>query len=216
MISVPHIETINSAVWIPWAVLLLTLLLGLTEWTHQGYIGSCLRSIFAAPERRYEDSPKILTRFFSVVFCVGTFALSMCTAYYTEGRFSLAPFLLTAIATLVVVGVRSLLVGVTAWVFSFSGDLSAIRIHTWALWVITSIFLLAGVLLVVHVPSLTGNRWLFGTLLAVYWVVVLWKIFRGYMRNVLSILYILIYFVTLEVLPVGGLLWMAQKIVTNI
>lgn len=216
MISVPHIETINSIAWTPWAVLLLALLLGLTEWTHQGYVGSCLRSVFSAPERRYEDSPKILTRFFCVMFCVGTFALSLCTVCYTDGRFSLVPFLLTGIVTLTVVGLRSMLVDITAWVFSFSGDLPAIRIHTWALWTITSVFLLSGVLLVIHIPALTGNKWLFGTLLVAYWAVVLWKMLRGYMRSMLSILYISVYFVTLEVLPVGALLLVAQKIVSNI
>jgi len=188
----------------------------LAEWTHSGYIVDCFRSIFSAPERRYEDSPKILTRIFSSIFCIGIIAITLYIAYYKGGAFT--PITLIWIVGLVIAIylIKNALLAFTAYVFALGKDLVIIRSHRISIGVVMGMILLLGVMLKVHFPQAIESPWIFASILLIYWLIIFLKTLRGYMYKPLSFLYIVLYFFTLEVLPLAGLIFLSKKVILNV
>lgn len=212
----PHIETLYTLGWIPWAILLLGVNAYLTEWTHRGFMAGCWAVVPAVPVRRYEDSLKLLTKLFAWVFCLGTTAMGLYFVFNHRLLFRMDVWAFLALTVLAVVIVKEVLLLFVGYVFSWSSLMPTIRLHYRQMWVALSAVLWPICLLLSRIPEAIGYSWIYWVLLGVYELCILWKTIQIMYREAISLLYILLYFLTLEILPIGGILLLSSYIVEKL
>lgn len=212
----PHIETLYTLGWIPWVFLFLGINMCLIEWTHKGLMVGCWTAVFALPVRRYEDKPKLLSKLLAGVFCLGTTAMSLYLVFNRQFVFRIDVWACLALMVLAVLMIKDVLLLFLGYVFSWSNLMPTIRQHYRQMWMAFSAILWCVCLLFSRVPVVMQYVWVYWVLLGVFELCILWKTIQVMYRSAISLLHILLYFVTLEILPIGGILLLSVYIIEKL
>ncbi len=222
---VPHILSPETAPWVSWTMLGLLLFAVLAELTQQGVLLGSFAMVFQKVERTYHDPHRnAMGQFCINVFRMGTFALALYLFCYmgetlqlghwqvqfiSDGAFRFGKYL---VVLLVVFGMNMLKYLLTLWVnytFQISQRVGLIATHYDSLWtVINSAFYLL-LLVLLPVDSAEVIFWGFVVLCAVALLLIGAKWLRVFYSGPASLLYMLLYLLTLEVLPLCAMVVLA-------
>jgi hypothetical protein len=210
---VPHISSIYANAWTGWVLLALLLLLVINRSARVGVIGS-VRSVFSQSERVYASQSRAWgSELCEYAFRLGVLAMAVWVLVIGDGRLDMGDgqwaigngamgyAKVFALVLGVYVAQRLLMRGV-GHVFVANKQLDAAmeQYNGICSMVCVCLYPILLVLTNVHIAYLA--QILCGGVLLLFVLCVLWKSIRLFYTNVLSLMYILIYIVFLEIMPI--------------
>ena len=210
---VPHISSIYANAWTGWVLLALLLLLVINRSARVGVIGS-VRSVFSQSERVYASQSRAWgSELCEYAFRLGVLAMAVWVLVIGDGRLDMGDGQLDigngamgyakvfALVLGVYVAQRLLMRGV-GHVFVANKQLDAAMEQYNGICSMACVCLYPILLVLTNVHIAYLAQILCGGVLLLFVLCVLWKSIRLFYTNVLSLMYILIYIVFLEIMPI--------------
>ena len=206
-----------SAPWCGWTMLVLLLFAVLSEWLQPGVIAQSPVSILVRAERTYKDAPtSVMAQILITLFRIGTLAMLICLYLCESGSFPFAAFMAVSGIILGVLIAKMLCNILLDYTFQLSRQFGEIYEHYSNLLTLTVVALYPVLLLFLHIGSAASYRWLLIITGGVFLLLWLFRSAQQYIRTPIAILYMLVYTLTLEVLPMAGLIYLSAKTISYI
>jgi hypothetical protein len=210
---VPHISSIYANAWTGWVLMALLLLLVINRSARVGVIGS-VRSVFSQSERVYASQSRAWgSELCEYAFRLGVLAMAVWVLVIGDGRLDMGDgqwaigngamgyAKVFALVLGVYVAQRLLMRGV-GHVFVANKQLDAAMEQYNGICSMACVCLYPILLVLTNVHIAYLAQILCGGVLLLFVLCVLWKSIRLFYTNVLSLMYILIYIVFLEIMPI--------------
>ena len=218
MDMVPHILSVYANAWTGWVMLALLLLLVLNHSPQYSLIGS-VKNVFSHAERVYGAQSRAWgSEVCEWLFRIGVLAMAVWVLVIGNGRLAIGNGAMGYAKVLgVVLGVyivqRLVLRGV-GYVFVSRKQLSAAMEQYNAICSAACVCLYPIVLVVMNVPAAHLAQILCGAVLVAFVGMIVWKSIRLFYTNILSLLYILLYIIFLEIMPIMVIFSVAKLIIS--
>ena len=225
MDMVPHILSVYANAWTGWVMLALLLLLVLNHSPQYSLIGS-VKNVFSHAERVYGAQSRAWgSEVCEWLFRIGVLAMAVWVLVIGNGRLDMGYGQLAigngAMGYAKVLGVvlavyivqRLVLRGV-GYVFVSRKQLSAAMEQYNAICSAACVCLYPIVLVVMNVPAAHLAQILCGAVLVAFVGMIVWKSIRLFYTNILSLLYILLYIIFLEIMPIMVIFSVAKLIIS--
>ena len=225
MDMVPHILSVYANAWTGWVMLALLLLLVLNHSPQYSLIGS-VKNVFSHAERVYGAQSRAWgSEVCEWLFRIGVLAMAVWILAIGNGRLDMGYGRLAigngAMGYAKVLGVvlavyvvqRLVLRGV-GHVFVSRKQLSAAMEQYNAICSAACVCLYPIVLVVMNVPAAHLAQILCGAVLVAFVGMIVWKSIRLFYTNILSLLYILLYIIFLEIMPIMVIFSVAKLIIS--
>ena len=212
MSGISHIMSPLSAPWCGWIMFGLLLCAILSEWSQPGVITQAKSSLLPRNDRAYKESPVTLWgQFFVTLFRIGTLSMALCLCWEDRGTFSFGAF--GAICGMVtgVIMLKMLLNGVLDYTFMLSRRFGTPHEHYSNLFTLMALVLYPIVLVLVYVGSAVAACWSLAIIAALFGLIWLYRCIRTFIQSPMAILYVALYFCSLELLPFAGLAYISAK-----
>lgn len=218
MAGIPLISSPLSETWVAWVLLFILVLLPIASVFQPQLIRVSFVSLLSRKERDsifVDSSPDFRARMVLQLYTLLILAMSMMVMFRTSGDFVLEWFgwiLLCCFGALVIRWLMQLLVG---YVFFTPQTADVFARHYHYLNHATAVALLPITLLAIYLPDLS-HSWLIGAYLTaatLYLVLVVYKIVMLLSKSAWSAIYILLYVLTVEVVPIGALVVVVKALV---
>ena len=208
---VEHISSVYANGWVSWVLLALLLLLVLNRSAGMGVIG-ILRSVFSQSERVYGAQSRAWgSEVCEWLFRIGVLAMAVWILAIGNGAMGYAKVLGVVLGVYIVQ--RLVLRGV-GYVFVSRKQLSAAMEQYNAICSAACVCLYPIVLVVMNVPAAHLAQILCGAVLVAFVGMIVWKSIRLFYTNILSLLYILLYIIFLEIMPIMVIFSVAKLIIS--
>lgn len=213
---VEHISSVYANGWTGWVLLALLLLLLLNRSARMGVMGS-VRSVFSQSERVYASQSRAWgSELCEYVFRLGVVSMAVWVLAIGDERLAMGNGAMGYVKVfgwvLGVYVVQRLLMRGVGYVFVGSKQLDAAMEQYNGICRMVCVCLYPIVLLLTNVQVGYLAQILCGGVVLLYMVCVWWKSVRLFYANVLSLLYILIYIVFLEIMPMVLIFTVAKNI----
>lgn len=173
-----------------------------------GLVKYSFHSLFSRLKRSYSDaSSDLLTELLMLIIHAGSLTMLLYAIFFVEGHFSLLFFGMMMAVSLLFWVLKFLLIRMISYVFSIQLRSESPMDAYSQLWVFSSVLLYPMMVLLINTNWTVLAAVVLGVTLSVQFVLVFIRLFRLFAVNPLSILYILLYIVTLEILPICALGW---------
>ena len=225
MDMVPHILSVYANAWTGWVMLALLLLLVLNHSPQYSLIGS-VKNVFSHAERVYGAQSRAWgSEVCEWLFRIGVLAMAVWILAIGNGRLDMGYWRLAigngamgyakvlALVLAVYVVQRLVLRGV-GYVFVSRKQLSAAMEQYNAICSAACVCLYPIVLVVMNVPAAHLAQILCGAVLVAFVGMIVWKSIRLFYTNILSLLYILLYIIFLEIMPIMVIFSVAKLIIS--
>lgn len=203
-----HISSPISESWVYWILLLFFVLVAINRSVRDSVVVA-MRNSFSHSERVYGgQSQNILAISTAWIFRIGVLALAIYVLSYTSEQFTFMAYtkILGAVALIEVIR-HILLLGV-GWVFLSNNQLANGIGQLEIVRNVVCVLLLPVLLLLIRLNYPMLHFILLGIIGLAFTVLVIAKSTLLFYKNILSIFYILLYFIYLEIIPVAGMvLW---------
>lgn len=213
VIAIPHISSLYSISWVSWVMFALLALFFLNPMLNSG-IGVVLRSVFTRSERIYTVAARNwLNEITLRVFRIGILAMALLLVVFPVDHFSYVSYAKALGVCAAVYAVQSLLVHMVGYVFVSVERMNAALEQYSGIRTLVCIVLYPILLLLTNISSFALPKWLCGFVAVCYVGIVLYKCMQLFFSEILSILYIFLYVICLEIFPLAGCIYLAQHIV---
>lgn len=184
----------------------------ISEWLQPGVVSQSPASLLVRAERIYKDAPtSIMAQILISLFRMGTLAMLICLCLCEDGSFRFADFMAVNGIILGVVLVKMLCNILLDYTFQLTRRFGDIYEHYSNLLTITIVALYPLLLIFFHIGTVSSARWLLGITGGVFLLLWLFRSAQQYIRTPMAVLYVLAYTLTLEVLPMAGLIYLSAK-----
>ena len=203
-----HISSPISESWVYWILLLFFVLVAVNRSVRDSVVVA-LRNSFSHSERVYGgQSQNILAISTAWIFRVGVLAMAIYILLYTSEQFTFMAYTkILGVVALIEVIRHILLLGV-GWVFLSNNQLANGIGQLELVRNVVCVLLLPVVLLLIRLNYPMLHFILLGIIGLAFTVLVIAKSTLLFYKNILSIFYIFLYFIYLEIIPVAGMvLW---------
>ena len=215
MQALAHISTLYSDSWVAWTLCVLMFIVLLNRSSERNLMVA-LRNISSHSERIYTSKTQswisIIT---SRLFCFGIVAMAMIVLVYTGEMIRWVQYVQVLGLVGLVFVIKALLIQWVGYVFVPMKKVNNALEQYRVLCLLTCVLLFPIVLICVNFPSPLLAYILCGIVLGIYVLVLFWKCIQLFYRDLLSVVYILLDFVILEVLPLAVLLFMTQFLIVK-
>lgn len=203
-----HISSPISESWVYWILLLFFVLVAVNRSVRDSVVVA-LRNSFSHSERVYGgQSQNILAISTAWIFRVGVLAMAIYVLSYTSEQFTFMAYTkILGVVALIEVIRHILLLGV-GWVFLSNNQLANGIGQLELVRNVVCVLLLPVLLLLIRLNYPMLHFILLGIIGLAFTVLVIAKSTLLFYKNILSIFYIFLYFIYLEIIPVAGMvLW---------
>lgn len=203
-----HISSPISESWVYWILLLFFVLVAVNRSVRDSVVVA-LRNSFSHSERVYGgQSQNILAISTAWIFRVGVLAMAIYVLSYTSEQFTFMAYTkILGVVALIEVIRHILLLGV-GWVFLSNNQLANGIGQLEIVRNVVCVLLLPVLLLLIRLNYPMLHFILLGIIGLAFTVLVIAKSTLLFYKNILSIFYIFLYFIYLEIIPVAGMvLW---------
>lgn len=203
-----HISSPISESWVYWILLLFFVLVAVNRSVRDSVVVA-LRNSFSHSERVYGgQSQNILAISTAWIFRIGVLAMAIYVLSYTSEQFTFMAYTkILGVVALIEVIRHILLLGV-GWVFLSNNQLANGIGQLELVRNVVCVLLLPVLLLLIRLNYPMLHFILLGIIGLAFTVLVIAKSTLLFYKNILSIFYILLYFIYLEIIPVAGMvLW---------
>ena len=215
--GITHIISPLSAPWCGWVMLGLMVCCILSEFFQPGIISQATASLRARTNRMYKDAP---VHFFGQIcinlFRFGTIAMLLCLCFYTQGQFSFLSYLAINALLVAVMVVKMIGNVVLDYTFSLSRRFGGAYEHYANIATLICLLIWPAVLILMHFGTPVACCWTLGV--AAFLFIALW-VYRSaaqYITSPVALLYMLLYWCTLELLPMAALIYLSEITITTI
>ena len=193
-----------SEAWPMWLMFALLLCLALTEVLQPDTLRTAFRSTFTKLERTYGDrASDVVGSLLLNIFRIGTLAMTLYVFTWQRTPFSMKTYGLIILVILGIVTVKTLCMWVVSLTFEMR-SMAALYIPQYGnLWTIFCVLLYPVTLLYINMPESVVLRWLPVGIVGIFVVVMAYKLLQYFYAGARSLIYLLVYWVTLELLPLG-------------
>ena len=200
-----HISSPISESWVYWILLLFFVLVAVNRSVRDSVVVA-LRNSFSHSERVYGgQSQNILAISTAWIFRVGVLAMAIYILLYTSEQFTFMAYTkILGVVALIEVIRHILLLGV-GWVFLSNNQLANGIGQLELVRNVVCVLLLPVLLLLIRLNYPMLHFILLGIIGLAFTVLVIAKSTLLFYKNILSIFYILLYFIYLEIIPVAGM-----------
>lgn len=225
MDMVPHILSVYANAWTGWVMLALLLLLVLNHSPQYSLIGS-VKNVFSHAERVYGAQSRAWgSEVCEWLFRIGVLAMAVWILAIGNGRLDMGygrlaigngamGYANVLALVLVVYIVQRLVLRGVGYVFVSRKQLSAAMEQYNAICSAACVCLYPIVLVVMNVPAAHLAQILCGAVLVAFVGMIVWKSIRLFYTNILSLLYILLYIIFLEIMPIMVIFSVAKLIIS--
>ena len=214
MNSIPRISTPCSEPWVAWLLLglLLLLIAGGSAFRNPREV---TRALVSHSERSYIAlSRNLIAEIISVIFRIGIMALTIYMLVYSaDSPFTLLNYAKVAGIVVAMLTVQALLIYMVGSVFLSSRQLSQALEQCSLIRNLVGMLLWLVMLVTTNWPCPLALYILCGVVLALFSAAMLGKGVLMFYKGVPSLLYILLYFISLEIVPLCGTFLWAKHIV---
>lgn len=212
MNGIEHISSPYSENWVYWVFLLLLALMFLNHSVKNSLV-IAFRTISSHSDRVYGgQNSNILGVMSAWVFRIALFALVMYVASFKGGEFSFTRYLMIVGAVGAVCLAQYILTLGVGWVFVARKDLDNGLGQLEIVRNCMGVILLPMPLVMIWVDNSLCSWVLLGIIGAFFVILTLAKSLQLFYKNILSLFYILLYLICLEIIPVGGIVLWIQHI----
>ncbi len=213
MNNIPHISSPYSEPWVAWTLLLL-LAMAILSQSRQRNPLTDLRKIFSQYERHYGSNTQNWTaNIAALLFRWGVLSLTIYLVIYQPDNFTLLNYIKILGIAAAVFCAQTLVTAAVERVFLQPRQREVIIEQYSYIRNITYIILWGILLVMTNIPNQLTLYILVGITALFFSGVVLGKGIRLFYRKALSLFYILLYFISLEVIPLAGIITWAKQIV---
>ena len=200
-----HISSPLSESWVYWILLLFFVLVAVNRSVRESVVVA-LRNSFSHSERVYGgQSQNILAISTAWIFHVGVLAMAIYILLYTSEQFTFMAYTkILGVVALIEVIRHILLLGV-GWVFLSNNQLANGIGQLELVRNVVCVLLLPVLLLLIRLNYPMLHFILLGIIGLAFTVLVIAKSTLLFYKNILSIFYIFLYFIYLEIIPVAGM-----------
>lgn len=213
---IPHISSLIYSSWTGWLMLGLLLCAILAEVAQPGVLSGAAISLFARSNRTYHAAPNnVVGQLLIFTFRIGTMTMALCMCFYTTGHFAFMTYLKVCGVVLSMLVFKMIANTLVDYAFSISRLYGEAHEHYANLLTLAMLVLYPCLLVLIRWYNVNVNRWVVGMICIVFCLAWLIRCFRTYATSVASVVYILIHYITVEILPMTGMVYVtAQKIFT--
>ena len=212
MTIIPHISSLYSAPWVAWVLFALLFLLIINP-SPQVNILVGLRSVFSQSERVYASHAREWgSEICSHLFRMGTVAVAVLLLAGPIYHLAFASFAKVLGVVVAVYSIQRLLMNGVGKVFISQKNLDAALEQYNSICTMICVCLYPVLVVTLNFPGSKSAFVLCGSILALFLVLVLWKSIRLFYVKFLSILYILLYIICLEVIPIAMIFALAKQL----
>ena len=209
--GIEHIISPWSAPWCGWIILALLVCAVLSEFMQPGIITQAHSSLLAQTDRTYKESPMNLWgQVFITLFRLGTIALAIYMSLYSGGTFGFGSFALIGGLTVGVLLVKMAGTAMVDYTFQISRRFMPSYNQYSDITTIAVCLLYPGLLIVMRIGDTTAIKWLIAGIAALFILLITYRFMRNYMVSLRAVLYVILYVMTLEVLPMGALFYLSS------
>lgn len=211
MNGIAHISSPYTENWVYWVVLLLMTLM-MINYSVRNSLVIAFRTISSHSERVYGGNSNILGRINAWIFRIALLALVMHIAFYKGGIFAFKTYLIiVGVVGIICLTQYILTIGI-GWIFvtrknleNGLGLLEMVRNSV-------ALTLLPMPLLMMWIDN-SLCKWILLSIIGAFFVILtLTKSLQLFYKNFLSFVYILVYLIYLEIIPIGGMVIWIQHI----
>lgn len=218
MDMVPHILSVYANAWTGWVMQALLLLLVLNHSPQYSLIGS-VKNVFSHAERVYGAQSRAWgSEVCEWLFRIGVLAMAVWVLVIGNGRLAIGNgamgYAKVLALVLAVYVVQRLVLRGVGYVFVSRKQLSAAMEQYNAICSAACVCLYPIVLVVMNVPAAHLAQILCGAVLVAFVGMIVWKSIRLFYTNILSLLYILLYIIFLEIMPIMVIFSVAKLIIS--
>lgn len=214
MTEVPHILSPLATIWTSWVMLMVLICGALAEIFQSGVIVQSFSSLFSTNERTYHDAPKNwISQLLLYLFRMAIVGMAFYLSVHKEGMFLFSGYMWAMALVLgwtIVRGIVSVLVDYT---FGISKRFAPVFVHYDNIWTVVCccLYPILLVLLNIDKPKIT---WIvLGSVGILLFVLMMVKWIRVFFTGIRSLLYIILYVFTVEILPIFGILVVLDSLV---
>ncbi|MCR5049871.1 MAG: DUF4271 domain-containing protein [Paludibacteraceae bacterium] len=211
---IPHISSLLAAPWSGWLMLCLLLSAVIAEVVQPGVVTNAYISLVSQANRTYHVSPRnFFGQLFVSIFRVGVGAMALCMCFYTTGGFKFRTYM--AVFGLIVgcLLVKMLLNKILEFTYSLSRQSGSLYEHYGNILTMIMLVFYPCQLVLCHWYNVNVNRWIFGVVIASASIAWLVRCFRTYVSRPVDIFYVILYFATIEVLPLCGIIYITSILI---
>lgn len=212
MTIIPHISSLYSAPWVAWVLFALLFLLVVNP-SPQVNVLVGLRSVFSHSERVYASHAREWgSEICSHLFRMGTVALAVLLLAGPIFHLTFTCFAKVLGVVVAVYSIQRLLMHAIGKVFVSQKNLDAALEQYNGICTMMCVCLYPMLILILNFPGSKSTPILCGSILALFLVLVLWKSIRLFYVKFLSVFYILLYIICLEVIPLAVIFTLAKQL----
>lgn len=214
----PHILSPLSSAWPWWVMLALLLCAVLSEATQPGAVVRAFTVLqVKANKRSYKSAPEnFFGQFFVALFRLGVLSLALQLCLYDGETFRFATY---AAISGVILAMWMIKMIANLWIdytFMLSRRYEDVYEQYGHMVTLSALLLYPCLLVLLHVCQVIVARWVVGIIVVLFLLFLLYRMVRVFYQTPLSVVYILIYFLTLEALPLAALWVLTTQMITLI
>ena len=211
MDEIALISTPISEAWPMWLMFFLLLCVVLAEVFQPGMIPLAFRTTFTRLERTFGDRANTLVSSLLLnVFRVGTLAMSLYLFTYHSMPFSILTYCYISLLLVAVVFVKMLLSWLVSYAFEMRRPMTAFVPQYDNLWTVLCVLLYPLNLLYINALQSVWFRWIPLVAVVLFVVMIVFKLLQNFYSGLHSLVYLLLYLVTLEIVPLGAIFLSAR------
>ena len=186
----------------------------LAEVFQPGVITQTPASLFARTDRTYKESPmNFLGQLFITLFRIGTLSMALCMSLYTTSC-SFGAYSAVCGLVLAVLLFKTLCNVLIDFTFAVTRRVEAPYEHYANIATIASALLYLTLLAMMRFGNAETTLWALVSVTILFLIMWLYRSVRLFVTSPKTIVYLLLYVVTLEVLPLVGLYYMSEKLIS--
>jgi len=187
----------------------------LAEWFQPGVIMQSPSGLLARTDRTYKESPtNFMGQLLISIFRIGTPAMALCLCFCKPDHAPFAAFWAVCGLIVAVLLLKMLCSVLLNYTFALSSRFDNPFEAYGNIATLGATALYPAVLILMHVPNPVASQWVTGILSVLYLLAVAYRAVRTYMVSLVSVLYLVLYVATLEVLPMALLIYLSAKTIT--
>ncbi len=187
------------------------------EWFQPGVIAQAPSAFFARTARTYRESPaNFMGQLLISLFRLGTIAMTLFVCVCPADRASAAAYGLILAGVVAVLLVKMLANLTVDYVFMLTRRYGTTYEPYGDLVTMISLVLYPAVLLLVRFGTPEVSQWVAGITAALFLMLWIYRAWRTYVSSLMAPVYLLMYIATMEVLPLAGVVYLSEIIITSI
>ena len=187
------------------------------EWYQPGVILQSPSSFFARTDRTYRESPaNFMGQLLITLFRLGTIAMMLFLCVCPKNSASMAAYGLILAGVIAVILVKMLMAVAVDYVFLLTRRYGAAYEPYGDLVTMSALLLYPAALILIRFGTPQAAQWVAAITAVLFLILWIYRAWRTYVSSLMASVYLMMYIATMEILPLAGLVYLSEKIITII